>query len=219
MKEININYKLDVKFMTPILLGSLENADSLNVELKSLFLSFEKNPDKHKNKNSFNTTFGALFDSNFDLFEYRQKPIQEIKAIFNKILKDWLKVVTDLEESNIETLNFQQHAWFHISRKSAFKSLHNHPNASWSLVYYIDPGEIDEDRRSGYIQIYDPRFGSNMHEDLSNFKMKREFSNSGISYKPQAGMFIVFPSYLYHDVLPYHGESPRINIASNYWIK
>ena len=219
MKEININYKLDAMFMTPILVGSLDNAEQLNADLKVLFLEFEKNPEKHKNKNSFNTTFGALFDSGFNLFDYPDQPIKDIKSIFDRILKDWLKVVTELEETNIESLEFEQHAWFHISRKTAYKSLHNHPNASWSVVYYIDPGDIDETKRSGFIQFYDPRSGSNMHEDVSNYKMKREFSQNGVSYKPQAGMFVVFPSYLYHDVLPYHGDNPRINIASNYWIK
>ncbi len=32
---------------------------------------------------------------------------------------------------------------------------------------------------------------------------------------PTPGMMVVFPSFLYHGVLSYHGDAPRISIAFN----
>ena len=39
-------------------------------------------------------------------------------------------------------------SWFHVTRRGGFFALHNHPNASWSGVYCVDPGKNDADTSS-----------------------------------------------------------------------
>lgn len=215
---IKANYKLENLFTTPVLVGYFENIENLNNELKSLFLSFEKQPEKYKNKNSFNTNVGNLFDSHFDLFKIDEPAVQQLKKLMLNVLRDWLGVCTELSVEEISSIEFNHHSWFHISREGAYKALHNHPSASWSMVYYVDQGDINVNDRSGYIQFFDPRFAANMHQDVSNYKLKREYRHEGISYRPQNSMFVLFPSYMYHDVIAYTGKKPRINVAANFWV-
>jgi hypothetical protein len=72
---------------------------------------------------------------------------------------------------------------------------HDHPESSFSAVYYV---QIPEG--AGGILIVDPR--SKFNEDLK--------------LNPREGEFIMFPSWLRHEVLPTHDcKKPRISIAWN----
>lgn len=216
---MNVNIKVENQFITPIVVAKFNDVGVLNQNLKSLFLKLESEPDKYKNKSNFNTNIGSLFDSSFNLFESSSPYVKEIKSMIEDSLRGWIIQSSGLEANQVIKLNLKNHAWFHITRKGGQKTLHNHPNASWSVVYYIDEGDIDSENRSGFIQFYDPRAGANMHQDSSNMYLKREYNTNGVAYQPRSGLMLIFPSYLHHEVLPYLGDKPRINIAANYWVE
>ena len=47
--------------------------------------------------------------------------------------------------------------WFHVTRRGGFFGLHNHPMASWSGVYCVEPGRHDADKPdSGMLTFLNP---------------------------------------------------------------
>ena len=45
------------------------------------------------------------------------------------------------------------------------------------------------------------------------------FSTTPVYLTHRAGQLVMFPSWLYHEVLPYHGQRERIVVAFNAWLQ
>lgn len=212
--------KVDSYWATPILRGDLPDASELNSALSKLFLRYEQEPARPKKQPRFNTTRGRVFDSDFDLFQWPDESIQRLASAMHGALGSAVMQLNGYTVDYLNCFHFHYHAWFHITRRGGVKTIHNHPNASWSLVYYVDAGDsTTSDERSGYIQFYDPRAASNAYQDAGNMNLHRTFSFNGLSIAPKTGMLLMFPSYLYHEVLTYWGDRPRIMVAANAWMK
>jgi hypothetical protein len=77
-------------------------------------------------------------------------------------------------------------------------------------VYYVDSGKENPDHPlSGILEFLDPRAGA---EAVS---APGDPYGEPFRVRPQAGLLVVFPSWLYHWVHPYAGETPRIAISFN----
>jgi uncharacterized protein (TIGR02466 family) len=101
-------------------------------------------------------------------------------------------------------------AWATICRAGAYHAPHSHPDSAWSGVYYVDPGTRDPDRPlSGVLEFVDPRAG------VEAVTAPGDPYGEPVRVHPQAGLLVVFPSWLYHWVHPYAGSAPRIAISFN----
>jgi uncharacterized protein (TIGR02466 family) len=101
-------------------------------------------------------------------------------------------------------------AWATLSRAGAYHAPHSHPDSAWSGVYYVDGGAENPDQPlSGMLEFLDPRAGA---EAVS---APGDPYGEPFRVQPQAGLLVVFPSWLYHWVHPYAGETPRIAISFN----
>ena len=117
-------------------------------------------------------------------------------------------------------LRIFNHAWFHVTRPGGYMGTHNHPMASWSGVYCVDPGEEDPDNPdSGVIRFHDPRISVTMYMDASNNHMVAPYEPGMRTYRFKAGQLVIFPSFLMHEVAPFTGTGTRITLAFNSWIK
>src|SRR6201999_1471840 len=120
-----------------------------------------------------------LYESHFNLFRVQDAAIQELKGFcWNQLL--W--VIARLNGYDIATVNRLQifnDSWFHITRRGGFFGLHNHPNASWSGVYCVDPGRSDAGKKSsGQLNFVSPMLVSGMYLDPANAKMQLPYGNS-----------------------------------------
>jgi uncharacterized protein (TIGR02466 family) len=106
-------------------------------------------------------------------------------------------------------------AWFHVTRRGGFFGLHNHPNASWSGVYCVDPGQ----RGSGLLTFVNPLLASNMYLDAANASMRGAFASGVRQIDLEPGQLVLFPSWVLHDVKPYEGDGERITVAFNCWFQ
>jgi hypothetical protein len=87
---------------------------------------------------------------------------------------------------------------------------HSHSDSAWSGVYYVDSGSEDPSRPlSGILEFLDPRAGT---EAVS---APGDPYGEHFRVRPQAGLLVLFPSWLYHWVHPYAGERSRIAISFN----
>ena len=100
--------------------------------------------------------------------------------------------------------------WANLNRRGDYNRSHTHTGNHWSSVYYVEPGKEVEDRPlSGAIEFIDPRPAINVY-DIPGISQVSTWT-----IRPEAGMMLMFPSWLRHGVLPYEGEKVRLTIAFN----
>jgi len=77
-------------------------------------------------------------------------------------------------------------------------------------VYYVDPGTKNPDQPlSGVLEFLDPRAG------VEAVTAPGDPYGEPFRVRPQPGLLVIFPSWLYHWVHPYTGQTPRIAISFN----
>ncbi len=98
--------------------------------------------------------------------------------------------------------------WAMVNGRYASNALHNHPNSILSGVYYLKTPE-----NCGVLSFTDPRSAARMlNPPLVEFNL---WTLPKISYKPEAGMMLLFPSWLLHGVETNMSEDTRISVSFN----
>lgn len=84
-----------------------------------------------------------------------------------------------------------------------FKSVHSHDVIDAFAIFYVDTGNSID---SGALRLYDPRWQS-----------KKAFAPGKpyIEIKPQDGLLVAAPHYIWHEVTPYLGSETRISLVCN----
>ena len=102
-------------------------------------------------------------------------------------------------------------AWLNESHHQAFQTKHNHANSFLSVVYYADFPDGSSQTRLYRPDVY-------MHPFM---RFDPDFYHEGnyeyVSPSVETGNFLIFPSYLKHEVPPnINLIRPRITLACNY---
>jgi hypothetical protein len=205
-------------FAVPFGISRHPEHERLNVALKRYVLEQESRGGAAANPRPLTSRNAPLYESHFNLFREPDLAIQELKAFCWDQL---LAVIGQLNGYDLKTLGQLQifnDAWFHVTRRGGFFGLHNHPNASWSGVYCVDPGRHDAGKRdSGALTFVNPMIASAMHMDAGIARIPPPFGLQLRSILLHPGQLVLFPSYVLHDVKPFEGEGERITIAFNCW--
>lgn len=101
-------------------------------------------------------------------------------------------------------------AWANVLRRGQYNSVHCHPNALWSMVYYVTGNpSLAAHPYSGKLELLDPRPAASITTNDHSTLYPRLLIN------PSPGQVIAFPAWLQHLVHPLFSDSPRISIAVN----
>jgi uncharacterized protein (TIGR02466 family) len=121
-----------------------------------------------------------------------------------------MRELTAGEQQPAPPFRYGVQAWAMIMGDGDYTILHDHGNAHWSSVYYVDAGDADPERhaQSGLLAFVDPRRGGRPIPAL-------ELSASTFTVAPRTGALAIFPGYLQHYVHAYRGTRPRISISAN----
>lgn len=205
-------------FAVPFAFARHPAQQRLNPALRRYILEHEKTGAA--NPRPFTQRNASLYESHFNLFREVDPAVQELKAFCWDQL---LAVIGRLNGYDLATLHRMEifnDCWFHVTRRGGFFGIHNHPNASWSGVYCVDPGRHDAGRKdSGILSFVNPMISSAMHMDAGVLNMKLPYGYQVASLSLEAGQLVLFPSWVLHDVKPYEGEGERITIAFNCWFR
>ena len=129
-----------------------------------------------------------------------------------------IRELNGFSQAEMDRLQIHSHTWFHVTRHGGYFGLHNHPMASWSGVYCVDPGEDDGTRPdSGVLHFANPLMMAGMFLDGANHRLRSPYAMQGRSFRLRAGQLVLFPSWVNHEVLPFHGKGERITVAFNTW--
>ena len=130
--------------------------------------------------------------------------LTEFKTVLDQVVS---KCASSVELPDLKFMNL----WFNINPPGAYNTLHNHQDSILSGVYYIDVPESNmgniEFLREDDIQYYMP-----------TLKKYNQFTSQKAVYKPEAGMLLLFPSWLKHQVLSNQSNSDRYSLSFNYGV-
>lgn len=127
-------------------------------------------------------------------------------AKFEELLHPHAKGFAKLEHWEMRGLTLKMTAcWFNIMPKHTHHALHNHPQSVLSGAYYLSVP-----KGSTAIKFEDPRAGLFMNAPSK----KRPSLFHEVT--PKAGAFVLFESWLRHEVPPNQSGAPRISISFNY---
>lgn len=110
-----------------------------------------------------------------------------------------------------DNFNFQiNNLWININTKLSFNRPHVHPESAVSGVYYVSVPD-----NSGNIVFNHPSRTQQYHIRDDVIKVPNDINSSTWHVTPNAGLLILFPSWLEHYVEPNNNEDERISIAFN----
>ncbi len=101
--------------------------------------------------------------------------------------------------------------WMNVMPKNSYHTLHLHPHSVISGTYYVSTP-----KGSVSLKLEDPRMPMYM-----NAPVRTRGKNNSHYYVVQAkaGTFVLFESWLRHEVPPNQSASPRVSISFNYEIE
>lgn len=203
-------------FSVPFGFAQMADAEPLNRELRSLFLAREKEGARWANPSPYTIRNGALFESHFDLFTWPEACVQSLAGFCHSELLALVAQLSGYDLATMRNLEMQTDAWFHITRSGGHFGMHNHPMASWSGVYCVSPGQHDPAARdSGRLSFVNPNSLAGMYLDPANSQLRQPFAFANHGFDLVPGQLVLFPSWVQHYVLPFHGTGERITVAFN----
>lgn len=206
-------------FAVPMVEVQHPDCAALNHQLRELFLAREADGDRYANPHpSMHHSLHQLFESDFNLFAWPDEPVLRLREFCWGALSRAIAQLNGLAPEQMNRLQISSHTWFHITRKHGQFGLHNHGMASWSGVYCVDPGDSDPaDPDSGALSFINPMAIAHMFHDPANVHLRRPYGSGNLVYQHKPGRLVLFPSWVFHQVLPYRGTRERITVAFNCW--
>ena len=196
---------LSMIFGTPFVSYQWPESDELNAELESLVLEAESRDDKGR---GIRSNAGG-WQSRGNIMTWQQPAVQRLKKRIEQLIFNLIGELV-LKDGRERSFTLLSEGWANVCRPGNYNVVHTHPNAMWSVVYYVSAGKPDPSvPYSGALELLDPRESANYIQIQNTVLDARTF----IENKP--GRMVVFPSWVKHMVHPFVGEGVRISIAVN----
>ena len=198
--DMAVNGRIEYIFPTPLFSYLFKNAEALNGELCDIILERERSTPSAGKSN-----IGG-WQSDIDFLRWGNSAV----ATLGRFLGNAVEIATKqlpLVAPKLR-LQFELVAWAAVNRKGHYNTSHVHPLSTWSGVYYVDPGDEPKNGVGAALEFEHP-----IQAMVMNF-----FPNllpSTLVVRPEAGLVVIFPSSLVHNVRIYQGERPRICVPFN----
>ena len=185
-------------FPTPVYIQEIPNAVELNNHLEKNILQWQKEDPKGVSKTNVNG--------------WHSQTDMNRKHEYDPLTKELFKVQEEIFKKEFLTEKpVLGNMWANINYPGGFNRPHLHPNSLFSGVYWVKAPE-----KSGSLMLYEPRPGvqctmPNRKEGKLPPELWRE-----VHYTPKAGMVVMFPAWLWHEVQPNKSNDIRISVSFNF---
>lgn len=203
-------------FSIPLCSAKMPDHVRVNAELRSFFVSREGK--EFVNKDPYQVKSKELFESRFDLFDWPDPAIVNLKKFCYSHLYHMIGELNDYDRPTLERLKVRHESWFHVTRKGGYFGIHNHPLHTWSGVYCVCQEGDDGVDDSGVLTFINPNATSTMYIDMATFRYKPPYTANNLHLRMQPGDLVLFPSWLLHEVTPFQpvdSDALRITVAFN----
>jgi uncharacterized protein (TIGR02466 family) len=189
-------------FGTPVSSYLWPNSKELNANLSEMLKSQES-----LDEGVVCSNVGG-WHSNAELLKSDTSEILELRNRIVTMARDIIAQTCVVERDS--SANFSVDGWGNISRVGHYNSVHTHPGALWSGVYYVQAFEPSNDNPSnGKLEILDPR------DAMGILNTNFEITTARFLVDPLPGLMVMFPGWLKHMVHPFQGAGERISISFN----
>lgn len=202
--RIEVHKTIVPVFATPISNYRWPSSDDLNQALREAIVQREKTTSGIDRSN----VGGWHSEPNF--FEWDLDCVRELRARIHAYATELVRAFVKDPQDSANGV-FQLEGWANVLRYGQYNSLHGHPNAFWSGVYYVNGNPEPEEKHpfSGKLELVDPRPGAG----LSYWERTNLYGRFLVN--PVPGQMVIFPGWMQHQVHPYFGQGERIAIAFN----
>jgi len=186
-------------FPTPIWTGKFNNVNDIHYEEAVQYCL----DCKENSPGQIISNVGGWHSNSFTFNNLQDTPL----AVFLKIIDEHSKqAFTEIGISSAPPID---NIWININKKTDSNALHNHPNSSISGVFYLTQknSAIVFNRDAGV-----PKY----HLAWMRSKLNTPLSYTNVTYTPERGDFLLFPSWLEHLVNSSQTEEERISVSFNY---
>jgi uncharacterized protein (TIGR02466 family) len=194
------NGRIENLFPTPLFSYVFKDVESLNAELRDLILERERTTKSAKKSN-----IGG-WQSDVDFLSWGGSAVATLGRYMSSAVEAATRQLP-LVAPQLQ-IGFELVAWAAVSRKGNYNTSHVHPLSTWSGVYYIDPGDEPPSGFGAALEFEHP-----IQSMVMNFFPG--LLPSTLCVRPQAGLVVLFPSSLVHNVRIYDGERPRVCVPFN----
>ena len=193
--------KIHKLFPSPIFECQIDNYKELNKDLEKFIYNLEKEDTKGVNASNA----GGGWHSPY--WQIAKTPIA--KKFVDSVSPVLYEIITKdyAWKCKPEQITFEG-MWSIINRSNSYNTRHFHPNCHLSAAYYVKAKE-----NCGKIKFYDPldqRLIKAPRKSIQN-----DLNVEAITFTPQEGDLLIFPSYFHHSVEENLSGEDRIVISFN----
>jgi len=204
-ENFDVRQSLTTLFGTPFVSYEWPDSEKLNEELAELIQRQERSDDKGR---GIRSNAGG-WQSRGNFITGSEPCIQTLKQRMEALVFNLLGEIVRKDGSE-RTFTLLIDSWANVCRQGNYNVVHTHPNAMWSIVYYVANGEPDPSvPYCGLLELLDPRESANYIQVPNTILDARTFVEN------IPGRMVLFPSWVKHMVHPFMGSGVRISIASN----
>jgi len=165
--------------------------------------SIEKNTDVLKKETKFaNNDYQK--DTGRDNYRVLEK-YPKVKKILLEKYKKFAREELNYTENFVMTTS-----WITKIETGEYSQQHCHKNSFYSGIYYFDDYEQD---KGGKLEFQSPLL--NLPDFYLVPKEWNILNSNALVITPAKNLLVLFPSYLFHRILPYHGTSIRRSLSFN----
>ncbi len=196
-------------FATPVARIDVPDATALNVALREAILARAASHPSTRHSN-----LGG-WQSSWDMASWGGPAARRLLEVAAEAA---VRLTVERASGKPVQIPWKSIMWANVNRSGHANEHHIHPGAFWSGVYWVDDGGIAASPElGGELDFMDPRGAAPaMYAPQLAFAMPGGRSiGASETAPPQAGVMMMFPSWLLHGVRPYLGGATRISIAFN----
>lgn len=204
----NIEMQVGYFFATPVAATLLDDFEARNEDLKQRILAERERADSVAASNRGGWHSGRPIE------EWGGPRVAEVVEAARQMAAQ----LTFDRSGTAVNPDWTSRAWANVNGYGHANEFHYHPGVYWSGTYYVDDGGRAEDESvGGEFEIMDPRGpGVAMYSPSLVFADGgRNTGGTTVQFTPRAGLLVLFPAWLQHQVRPYLGPTQRISIALN----
>ena len=183
--------------------------------LNGLPIHFEKTSFRLTN-DELNTIFGKGYyhpTSNHltkTSFLLKDDKLSRIKSFLDERMNSYIENIVEINDKFVMT-----QSWSTTTKKSENHHSHNHPNAIFSLVFYISSQGVE----SGNLVFNLDNRLREKYDFSFNVKNYNTFNSSTWEYEVNTGDLIIFPAWIYHETRENTSDEDRVIIGANYFVE
>jgi uncharacterized protein (TIGR02466 family) len=206
-KKTNKPLGIVAAFPTEIGIKKFDGTEALNSRLRTkIYKNRGEDPTGMYRSNTAGT-----WHSDTNLVDWIDEP--ELMTMFAETFRAYVSTHGVKNDSEV---GFKFQAWAMLYQDGGYATVHNHPNAHFAGVYYIDNASDGDGRtmvtgsksHPGDIEFVDSRA-------VGGYQFPGLRFQPAFRLSPEAGQMIIFPAWLQHFVHPVIGTEDRMCIACN----